>query len=621
MARDCFDLFYSGENYKSYEIFSPRKVKKDGRDGWLFRVWAPRAHAVSVVGDFNYWNDTINPLYRNEKGVWEGFVEGAKQWDNYKFCVRSTDGVHLKCDPYAYHYENAVAGSSKLYEFPDYKWRDEKWVEKRKNTNWREKPINVYEVHLGSWRRHLDGNPFTYREIAKELPSYCKEMGYTHVEFLPLTEYPFEGSWGYQVNGMFAITSRYGTPEDFMYLVDECHRKGIGVILDWVSAHFPKDEHGLYKFDGEYLYEYTDETRREHKDWGTVVFDYGRPEVRSFLISSAYFFVEKYHVDGLRLDAVASMLYLDYGKQDGEWIPNVFGGNYNLEAINYLKDLNRYVLSNNPGVLTIAEESTSFPMVTSPPDVGGLGFSFKWNMGWMNDNLSYIETDPFFRKHVHNKMTFSMTYAFSENYFLPISHDEVVHGKCSMINKQPGRYEDKFAGLKAFYGFMYAHPGKKLLFMGSEFAQFIEWNYKQELDWLLLDYEKHRQMQRFTKELNHFYKSRKPMYENDCDWNGFRWIVVDDSIQNVFAFARFDKSGKFVIAVVNFSPVTRSTYRIGVPKRGKYKISLNSDSEEFGGDGLMGEVVESEKIPMHGYDDSVSLVVAGNSVLFLERTR
>ncbi len=621
MSNSGFSRFYYGVNFKAYEDFSPKKVVQNGVEGWRLRTWAPRANKISVVGDFNGWSDTAHEMIRNEKGIWECFVAGAREWDNYKFKISGANGDHLKCDPFAYHYENSVAGASKLYELPDYVWHDQKWIADNSLTNKREKPMNIYEVHLGSWRRHADGNPFTYRELARELPAYCKDMGYTHIELLPVTEYPFEGSWGYQVSGMFAVTSRYGTPEDFMFFVDECHKKGIGVILDWVSAHFPKDEHGLYRFDGEYLYEYTDDQKREHKDWGTVVFDYGRPEVRSFLISSADFFINKYHIDGLRLDAVASMLYLDYGRKDGEWTPNVFGGNYNLEAIDYIKQLNKHILSTYPWAVTIAEESTAFPMVTAPPDVGGLGFSFKWNMGWMNDTLSYIKVDPFFRKHDHNKMTFSMTYAFSENYVLPISHDEVVHGKCSMVNKQPGFYADKFAGLKTFYGYMYGHPGKKLLFMGSEFAQFIEWNYKQELDWLLLDYEKHRQMKNYVKALNKFYLTHKPMYENDCDWNGFRWIVVDDNIQNVFAFARFDKAGKFVLCVANFSPVTRTDYKIGVPKAGKYKVSLNSDSAEFGGNELMDKVVSSEKLGMHGYDNSISLTIAGNSVLFLERTR
>lgn len=619
MINQRFDMFYCGEEYKAYELFSPKKVSTSKKSGWLLRVWAPRAESVSVVGDFNGWSDTADVMTRNEKGIWERVVYGAKEWDNYKFKIKGANGEHLKCDPYAYHYENAVAGSSKLYTLPKYKWGDKKWIEKRAVTNHRESPINIYEVHIGSWRRHPDGNSYSYRDLAESLPQYCKDMGYTHVELLPVTEYPYEGSWGYQVNGMFAVTSRYGTPEDFMYFVDKCHQIGIGVILDWVSAHFPKDEHGLYRFDGEYLYEYTDDCKRERKDWGTVVFDYGRPEIKSFLISSAAFFVEKYHVDGIRMDAVASMLYLDYGKRDGEWTPNVYGGNYNLETINYIKDLNRYVLSTYPGVMMIAEESTAFPLVTAPPHDGGLGFSYKWNMGWMNDNLSYIKCDPFFRRHEHNKMTFSLTYAFSENYVLAISHDEVVHGKCSMIGKQPGLYHDKFAGLRAFYGFMFAHPGKKLLFMGSEFAQFIEWNYKQQLDWLLLDYDQHRLMKNYVKSLNKFYLTHKALYENDCDWNGFKWVVVDDCYQNVFAFNRYDKSGNYVLCIVNFSPVTRANYKIGVPDEGEYKISFNSDDEEFGGDGLMSGVVRSCKGEMHGFSNYVDLTIAGNSVLYVER--
>ena len=463
-------LFHEGNNCEAYKLFSPRKAVVKGKEGWLFRVWAPHARAISVVGDFNGWNRDADPMGLLEKtdGIWEVFVPGLKVYDVYKFCVTQADGRQvLKADPYALHSETAPATGSKLYE-STYKWTDSKWMNARADSDPYSAPMNIYEVHLGSWRKHADGNPLSYRDMAVQLRDYVKQMGYTHVEILPVTEYPFEGSWGYQVTGMFAPTSRYGAPDDFKYFVDVMHKAGIGVILDWVAAHFPKDEHGLYNFDGKPLYEYTDPLKAEHKEWGTMVFDYGRHEVVSFLLSSASFWLSEYHIDGIRMDAVASMLYLDYGRQ--EWRPNAFGGNYNLEAIDFLKKLNTDMLTMHPGALMIAEESTAFPMVTRGADMGGLGFNFKWNMGWMNDMLRYVSANPFFRKDMHNNVTFAITYAFSENYILPLSHDEVVHGKCSLINKMPGEYEEKFEGLKTFLGFMMAHPGKELLCRGGEFA-------------------------------------------------------------------------------------------------------------------------------------------------------
>ncbi len=610
--------FHCGLERKAYEIFSPRKMTMDKKVGYLFSVWAPNAYSVSVVGDFNGWDDT-SAVMKNNDGVWTVFCENVSEWDCYKFKISGANGTHLKCDPYAYHYENAVAGASKIYTFPNFNWTDKSWLEKRKNSNHRKQPINIYEVHLGSWKKKENGEYLSYREFADLIIPYVKKMGYTHIELLPITEHPFDGSWGYQVSGMFAPTSRFGVPEDFMYLVNKAHKANIGVILDWVSAHFPKDEHGLFEFDGTCLYEYSDPLKKEHKDWGTEVFDYTKGEVVSFLISSADFFFSKYHIDGIRMDAVASMLYLDY--QRTEWRPNIGGGNYNLEAIDFIKNLNSYILSTYSGAMMIAEESTAFPMVTLPPDVGGLGFSYKWNMGWMNDNLEYLATDPIYRKTEHNKMTFSITYAFSENYVLPLSHDEVVHGKYSLIGRSQGDYEQKFANLKTFLGFYMAHPGKKLSFMGNEFAQFIEWDYKKELDWFLLGYDSHKNMQKFVRELNLLYKKEKSFYQKDCEFSGFEWIVVEDRDQSVFAVERISDSGRRVICIANFTPVDRYDYKIGVKKSGKYKVLLSSDDSSLGGRGLVEKVYSTQKIGMHGRNQCISLNLAGNSVTFLALTK
>ncbi len=499
-----------------------------------------------------------------------------------------------------------------------YNWSDDEWIEKRDNTNSFEAPMNIYELHFGSWKQYPDGNYLSYKDMAKELIPYVKKMGYTHIEILPMTEYPFDGSWGYQVTGFFAPTSRYGLPKDFMYFVDKCHKEGIGVILDWVVAHFPKDEHGLMEFDGSRLYEYTDELKCEHKEWGTRIFDYSKNEVKSFLISSAMYWLSEYHIDGIRVDAVASMLYLDYGRKNGEWRPNCFGGNYNLEAIDFLKELNKTCLTEHKGALMIAEESTAFPMVTKPSEDGGLGFNYKWNMGWMNDMLSYVSLDPFFRKDNHNKVTFSITYAYSENYILPLSHDEVVHGKCSMIGKMPLYYDDKFEELKAFYGYMIGHPGKKLSFMGNEFGQFIEWNYKQGLDWLLLDYEKHRKLQDFVKALNKYYLDNKEMYEQDCSYDGFKWLVVDDREQNIVSFVRYAKDGDFTVVLVNFSPVKREKYDMGVPKAGSYSVKLDSSLEKFGGHKIKNKSYKAKKGGMHSCDYHITLEIEPNSVMFFK---
>lgn len=620
MDRERLINFYNGLERKAYNLFSPCKKEINGKSGYLFSVWAPNAYSVSLVGDFNGWDKNANPMTK-ENGVWTCFCENVKEWDGYKYAITGNNGTHLKCDPYAYHYEDALAGASKIYTLPDFLWTDQKWIEKRKTTNHRKSPLNIYEVHLGSWKRKADGSYLTYREFAGEIIPYVKDMGYTHIELLPITEHPFDGSWGYQVTGMFAPTSRFGTPEDFMYLVNKAHIAGIGVILDWVSAHFPKDEHGLYEFDGTPLYEYSDPLKREHKDWGTVVFDYGKGEVVSFLISSADFFFSTYHIDGIRMDAVASMLYLDYQRKDGEWRANAFGGNYNLEAINFIKNLNSYILSTYEGAMMIAEESTAFPMVTMPPDIGGLGFSYKWNMGWMNDNLEYLATDPIYRKDCHNKMTFSITYAFSENYVLPLSHDEVVHGKYSLIGRCQGDYENKFKNLKTFLGFYMAHPGKKLSFMGNEFGQFIEWDYQKGLDWFLLDYDSHKNMQEFVKELNLLYKKEKSFYERDTEWSGFDWIVVEDRDQSVFALERISDSGRRIICIANFTPVDRYDYKIGVKKSGKYKALLSSDEPRFGGSGIVQKEFKTIKYDMHGQKQSISINLAGNSVTFIALTR
>ncbi len=612
---EYFNDFHANVKADAYRYLG--SFLQDG--GVLFRVWAPNAESVSVVGDFNDWNSDAHFMRRTNGGIWEAFVEGLSEYANYKYAVRTKDGrTVLKSDPYAHHFETAPDTASKVYDLSGYEWQDADWQQKQQQTDIYASPVNIYEVHLGSWRRHQDGNCYNYVDIAKQLAEYVKEMGYTHVELMPITEYPFDGSWGYQVSGYFAPTSRYGTPKDFMQFVDILHQNGIGVILDWVPAHFPKDEFGLYRFDGAPCYEYADPRKGEHKEWGTVVFDYARPEVMSFLVSSAVFWVKECHVDGLRVDAVASMLYLDYARQSGEWIPNQYGGRENLEAVEFLKKVNSAVFSVNPNVMMIAEESTAWPLVTKPPHDGGLGFNFKWNMGWMNDMLRYMSLDPLFRKHNHDCLTFSFFYAFSENYVLPISHDEVVHGKCSMINKMPGEYEDKFKNLRAFYAYMMAHPGKKLLFMGQEFAQFIEWNYKQELDWLLLQYDAHRQMKLFVSELNKFYKKQAPLWEIDYSWEGFNWISNDDNSQSVIAFTRTDKSGKSLICVCNFVPVARENYRIGVPRKGTYSALFSSDEARFGGSGILAEQgkVQSEPIPMHGFDHSVELTLPPLSVTF-----
>ena len=611
-------LFHEGTNAKAYEYLGAHPV--DG--GVCFRVWAPNVQWAGVAGDFNGWQPDKAPMTKISSGVWECFVDGVNRYDAYKYYFRTADGREFyKSDPFAFHCETRPGTASKYYGELDFDWSDKGWLRKRKKADIYSSPMNIYEVHAGSWQLYDDGNPLSYRDLADRLIPYVKDMGYTHIELLPVMEYPFDGSWGYQVTGYFAPTSRYGTPEDFAYFVNAAHNAGIGIILDWVPAHFPKDSYGLYEFDGGACYEYADPRKGEHLQWGTRVFDYGKPEVQSFLVSSAMFWISEYHIDGLRVDAVASMLYLDYGRDDGNWIPNCHGGRENLEAVAFLKKLNESVFREHGDVLMIAEESTAWPMVSRPTYLGGLGFNFKWNMGWMNDCLRYFSLDGLARKFNHDCLTFSFFYAFSENFVLPISHDEVVHGKCSLINKMPGTYEEKFAGVRSFLGYMMSHPGKKLLFMGCEFGQFIEWNYKQQLDWLLLDYEAHRQLKSYVSALNKFYLANSPLWEIDYSWEGFSWIVSDDSSNSVVAYIRRDKKENELIAICNFTSVTRQKYRIGVPKPGTYRVVFSSALPEFGGKGesTVGSV-RAKKKPIHGYEYSIELNIEGLSCMYIKNT-
>ena len=612
-------LFHDGTNYKAYEFFGNHRIDESKV---AFRVWAPNAQGVSVVGDFNSWDENANKCVAISPGIWEAIVDNVNVYDCYKYAIKTCTGTTLlKADPYAVHQETRPGTGSKVYELADYKWKDSKWQLDKSRQNILEKPVNIYEVHMGSWKMHDDGNFLTYRELAEQLVPYVKDIGYTHIEMLPIMEYPFDGSWGYQVTGYFAATSRYGLPEDLKYFVDTCHKEEIGVILDWVPAHFPKDAFGLYEFDGTCCYEYSDMKKGEHKEWGTRVFDYAKKEVKSFLISSANYWIEEFHFDGLRVDAVASMLYLDYCRKDGEWTPNKNGGRENLEAVDFFRQLNSTILTNHPGSMMIAEESTAWPMITMPPSEGGLGFNFKWNMGWMNDMLRYTSLDPLFRKGNHNCITFSFFYAFSENFVLPVSHDEVVHGKASLLNKMPGDYDMKFDGLRLFLAYMMAHPGKKLLFMGSEFGQFIEWNYKQGLDWLLLDYDKHRQTLEFSRELNKFYKEHSELWEIDYSWDGFQWISSEDNCNSVIAFRRMNKKGEELIAVFNWTPNSFDSYRIGVPKNGTYKVVFDTSLEKFGGDKhRMSGSYKSKKGSIHGYEQYIDLKLHGLSAIFLKKT-
>lgn len=586
-------LFGQGTHYDLYNKLGAHPMTVDEEEGVYFAVWAPNAAAVSIVGDFNEWDENATPMERLEPlGIYQIFLTGIKVGDIYKYCVTAQDGKKtLKADPYGFQAELRPNNASVVADISDFKWHDSRWMKKREKFDDKKNPMFVYEVHPGSWKKHEQTEEdedgfYNYREIAHELAAYVKDMGYTHVELMGIAEHPFDGSWGYQVTNYFAPTSRHGSPEDFQYFMDYMHEHNIGVILDWVPAHFPRDAFGLAEFDGTCLYEYADPRKGEHPDWGTKVFDYGKTEVQNFLICNALFWLEHYHVDGLRVDAVASMLYLDYGREDGQWVPNIYGGNENLEAIEFFKHLNTIVKKRNPGIVMIAEESTAWPKVTDKAEYGGLDFSLKWNMGWMHDFLEYMKLDPYFRKYNHTKMNFAMVYAYSENYMLVLSHDEVVHLKCSMIEKMPGSYEDKFKNLMAGYAFMTGHPGKKLLFMGQDFGQHREWSEKRELDWFLLDKEPNRHLQTFVKELLHLYKNNKCLYEYDCYPEGFEWINADDGDRSIFSFVRHSESGKSnMLFIINFTPVERPDYSVGTTCRRKHTLVLSSDDKKFGGTG------------------------------------
>ena len=584
-------LFGQGTHYEIYKKLGAHLVNDGKNDGTYFAVWAPHAKSVSVIGEFNNWDSKACPMERNDPlGIYTAFVPEAKKGDLYKFCIETFSGSFIdKADPFANSAEMRPGTASRITDISNLKWSDGKWMEHRKTWDHHKEPMAIYEAHIGSWKRHPGEDYkgfYTYREFAHEAVSYLKEMGYTHIELMGIAEYPFDGSWGYQVTGYFAPTARYGTPEDFAYMINYFHKNKIGAILDWVPAHFPRDAHGLADFDGTPVYEYADPRKGEHPDWGTKVFDYGKNEVKNFLISNALFWVEHFHIDGLRVDAVASMLYLDYGRQDGQWVANKYGGNQNLEAIEFFRHMNSVVLRRNPGVVTIAEESTAWPMVTGKPKDGGLGFSMKWNMGWMHDFTEYMKLDPYFRKGAHNLMTFASSYAYSENYILVLSHDEVVHLKCSMLNKMPGLGFDKFANLKVGYAFMMGHPGKKLLFMGQEFAQLREWSEARELDWYLPKEEEHQAIQNFYKDLLHLYRKNKALYEEDCSPEGFEWVNADDGYRSVYSFIRHSKDNKKnLLFVCNFTPMEWEDYRVGVSRRKQYKLILNSDEPQYGGKG------------------------------------
>lgn len=614
-------LFHQGTYYNAYEFFGCHVETKNGKQKTTFRVFAPNAKSVSVVGDFNGWDKTLGKCTKlsNSGGVFEFTTLDAKIYDNYKYLITAKDGKELyKADPYAFHSETNGATASKVYDLSGYTWEDDSFLKAKAKRNHYEQPMNIYEVNLCSWKRYPDGNYYSYKKLAEELIPYVVEMGYTHIELMPITEYPYDGSWGYQPTGYFSVTSRFGTPHDFMYFIDKCHQANIQVILDWVPAHFPKDEHGLVEFDGGYVYEYNSWDRMEHKSWGTRRFDYGKPEVQSFLISSAMFFLNKYHIDGIRVDAVASMLYLDYDKKRGEWVPNKNGDNKHLEAIAFLQKLNSAVFNEHPNTIMIAEESTAWPMVTKPPYDGGLGFNYKWNIGWMNDTLEYIQLNPFFRKDNHNKITFSFMYAFSENFILPISHDEVVYGKKSLINKMNGDYNQKFDAIRAFYGYLMAHPGKKLTFMGTEIGQFDEWDNTRQIEYDLLRFEKHQKLKNYVKALNWFYLTHSELFEVDASWDGFEWIIANDTRNNVVVFSRSNKQGEKLICVCNFSPVQLSHYRAYVEK-GTYKELFNSDNVEFGGGGVTNGQIKTKVDENNKNSNFLELTIPANSCMYFKK--
>lgn len=611
--------YHTGTSTQCYEFLGCHPQNRDGVDGFVFRVWAPNAKAVSVVGDFNYWNGEDLYMTKISDGIWEAWTPNAKEGQSYKYLIHHWSGhrVH-KMDPVGFRSCKAPDTSSVICRLDSYKWNDSQWMTSQGNRPALESPINIYEMHLGSWRRRWDGGGYlSYAEMAEQLPGYLKDMGYTHVEMMPLSEYPYDPSWGYQVSNYYSPTSRYGTPDELKLLIDKLHQAGIGVILDWVPAHFPKDEYGLYEFDGGCTYEYQDPMMNEHAEWTTRIFDWGRPEVKSFLISNAVYWLREFHVDGIRVDAVSSMLYLDYARPN--FRPNRYGGRENLEAIDFLRELNKACFNVRPGIITCAEESTAFPMVTRPDYMGGLGFLLKWNMGWMNDTLKYMKEDPIYRKYKHNQLTFSMTYAFSENFILPLSHDEVVHLKGSLLNKMPGDYFWKFAGARLLRGYQMAHPGKKLSFMGAELGQFTEWNFNKDIDWTILDYEMHQKINLFFKELNHFYKEHSALWADDLSWGGYQWIQPDDGDSSVLAFRRIDpKTGDELICTLNFTPVCRDDYRLGLPKEGTWEPVFCSDDWRYGGTNQLPHTVASEEVGYREYQHSGLFRIPPMSLTFYE---
>ena len=618
-ARPALEVFHTGDSVRAYDFLGAHLVNRNDKNGVVFRVWAPTARSVSVAGDFNNWNNEANYMYNIGYGVWEVFVEGVKEFCTYKYCIESEYGDRLmKADPYAFHAQTRPGQASVVYDIESYSWNDSEWFNKRKENNISSSPMNIYEIHAGSWRKYPDGNFFNYQKLADELIPYLKEMHYTHVQLMPIMEYPYDGSWGFQTTGYYAPTSRYGTPSDFMAFVDKLHGEGIGVILDWVPSNFPTDDFGLARFDGSPLYESNDPKTSKRDSWGTCLFNYARFEVTSFLVSCAMFWLDKYHIDGLRIGALSSMLYLDYGKTEGEWEPNKFGGKENLDAVDFVKRLNTAVHMYHPDVMMFAEENTSWTKLTHKIEDGGLCFDFKWNMGWMNDMLHYMSLNPMWRPFNHDSLTFSFYYAFSEKFLLPISHDEVSHGKGSLIKQMPGKYDEQFAGVRAFITYMYAHPGKKLVFMGTEIGQFDEWNHEEAIQWDLLEFEKHKKLRTFFKELNKFYLDCKPLYELDTVWKGFDWIHHDDYTNSVIAFKRTDKNGDEIVSVCNFQPIRRDEYCIGVPKYGLYDEVFNSDEERFGGSGVVnGNNIKTEVMKIHGFDQGLSLTLPPLSVIYL----
>lgn len=618
-ARPALEVFHTGDSVRAYDFLGAHLVNRNDKNGVVFRVWAPTARSVSVAGNFNNWNNEANYMYNIGYGVWEVFVEGVKEFCTYKYCIESEYGDRLmKADPYAFHAQTRPGQASVVYDIESYSWNDSEWFNKREENNISSSPMNIYEIHAGSWRKYPDGNFFNYQKLADELIPYLKEMHYTHVQLMPIMEYPYDGSWGFQTTGYYAPTSRYGTPSDFMAFVDKLHGEGIGVILDWVPSNFPTDDFGLARFDGSPLYESNDPKTSKRDSWGTCLFNYARFEVTSFLVSCAMFWLDKYHIDGLRIGALSSMLYLDYGKSEGEWEPNKFGGKENLDAVDFVKRLNTAVHMYHPDVMMFAEENTSWPKLTHKIEDGGLGFDFKWNMGWMNDMLHYMSLNPMWRPFNHDSLTFSFYYAFSEKFLLPISHDEVSHGKGSLIKQMPGKYDEQFAGVRAFITYMYAHPGKKLVFMGTEIGQFDEWNHEEAIQWDLLEFEKHKKLRTFFKELNKFYLDCKPLYELDTVWKGFDWIHHDDYTNSVIAFKRTDKNGDEIVSVCNFQPIRRDEYCIGVPKYGLYDEVFNSDEERFGGSGVVnGNNIKTEVMKIHGFDQGLSLTLPPLSVIYL----